>query len=99
MTEKWRIEMLGGLRAICGETVITRFRTQRTASLLAYLAYHTHRNHPREVLVEKFWPDCEIDSGRHNLRLALSSLRHQLEPPDCPPGAVIVTDRSYARLN
>ena len=76
-----------------------RFRTQKAASILAYLAYHRHRIHPREALIEMIWPEAEIDSARHSLSLALSSLRHQLEPPGIPAGSVIVADRYAVELN
>jgi predicted ATPase/DNA-binding SARP family transcriptional activator len=99
MNDPWRIQMLGGLRAVFEDTVITRFRTRKTACLLAYLALHMDRVHPRETLVDLFWPEAEIDSGRHNLRLALSSLRHQFEPPGVPSGAILISDRSIVKLN
>jgi DNA-binding SARP family transcriptional activator len=59
--------------------VVERFRTHKTASLLAYLSLHPAPQ-PREVLVELLWPDDEPESGRHSLRTALSSLRRQFEP-------------------
>jgi DNA-binding SARP family transcriptional activator len=40
----WRIEFFGGLRARRDNEVITRFRTQKTAALLAYLALGPARN-------------------------------------------------------
>src|SRR5262245_26308447 len=40
MEAPWRIELLGWLRATQGERVVTRFRSQKTGALLAYLAYH-----------------------------------------------------------
>jgi DNA-binding SARP family transcriptional activator len=75
-----RIELLGGLRFVRGADSVTRFRTRKTAALLAYLAYHPHRSHSREVLTDLLWPDDEPEAGRHSLRTALSSLRRQLEP-------------------
>ena len=108
---QWRIELLGGLRAISSERVITRFRTQKTGALLAYLAYHLPRPllskggsrggiaHPREVLFELLWPECDPDAGRNRLSTELASLRHQLEPPGVPRGAVIVADRTSVCLN
>ena len=39
MNDLWTITLLGGLRATQGERVITRFRSQRTAALLTYLAH------------------------------------------------------------
>jgi DNA-binding SARP family transcriptional activator len=78
--------------------VVTRFRTSKTASLLAYLALYPQRPHPREELIERHWPECEPSLGRRSLRTALSSLRRQLEPPDLPPGAVIRADRQTVGL-
>jgi hypothetical protein len=39
MERPWRVELLGGVRALQGEQVVDRFRTRKTALLLAYLAY------------------------------------------------------------
>ncbi len=97
MNEPWRIELLGGLRARQGELEITRFRSHKTASLLAYLAFYP-RIHSREVLIDQFWQDYELGAGRNYLSKALSSLRHQLEPPGVPHGAVVVADRFHVRL-
>jgi predicted ATPase/DNA-binding SARP family transcriptional activator/class 3 adenylate cyclase len=103
MDQPWRIDLFGGLRVHIelGENSreITRFRTQKTGGLLAYLAYYLHRNHPREVLIDKLWPDALPNARQNSLRVALTSLRHQLEPPGVPPGSVIISDRSTVRLN
>ena len=50
MNEPWRITLLGGLRAQLREREISRFSTQKTGALLAYLAFYRDRQHPREVL-------------------------------------------------
>lgn len=94
-----RIELLGGLRAQQGERSIARFRSQKVGALLAYLAYHRDRSHSRETLIEVLWPEYDLDAGRNNLSVTLSSLRHYLEPPGVPAGAVIVADRSSVGLN
>src|SRR2546427_7413254 len=99
MDGRWRIELLGELKAIQGDRVVTRFRTQKTAALLAYLAYHRYRSHPRQVLIELLWPEGDVDAGRHNLSVALNALRDQLEPADTPSGTVLVTDRFSVGLN
>jgi predicted ATPase/DNA-binding SARP family transcriptional activator len=96
----WRIYLLGGLRAERPAESITRFRTQKIAALLAYLALFPRRSHPREELAELFWPDVDPEAGRMNLRTALSSLRKQLEPPGVPAGCVIKADgKSFISLN
>src|SRR5438552_1189613 len=93
-----RIQLLGGLRLRQGEQEIIHFRTHKTAALLAYLAYFLPRSHPREVLTELLWPESDLDAGRHSLSVALSALRHQLEPPGIPDGAVLIADRFSVRL-
>jgi predicted ATPase/DNA-binding SARP family transcriptional activator/class 3 adenylate cyclase len=103
MDARWRIELLGGLRAAqTGDVdgrVISRFRTQKSGELLAYLACHLQRAHGREELIELLWPECDLVAGRNRLSNVLSSLRHQLEPPGVPAGAVLQTDRAFVRLN
>lgn len=99
MSYRWNVELLGRLRATNGDLVVTRFRTQKTASLFAYLTYHIDRPHPREELIDRFWPDVELMKGRESLSTALSSLRHQFELPNWPSGSVIIADRMTVRMN
>jgi DNA-binding SARP family transcriptional activator len=103
MNSLWHIQLFGGVCARQttpqGERRINRFRTQSAAALLAYLAYFKGHSHAREILVERIWPDVALDSGRHNLSNALSSLRNQLEPPGVPAGTVIIADRLSVELN
>ncbi len=99
MTSGWKIEFFGWLRLEQEDRIITRFRTQKTAVLLAYLAYYRDRSHPREELINMLWPDCDPEAGRRSLSVALSSLRHQMEPPGVTVGAVIAADRISIRLN
>lgn len=75
---RWRIVLLGGLRATRGDRVITHFRTQKNAALLAYLAYYRRRSHRREDLIELLWPEGDPRAGRNSLKQALASLRQQL---------------------
>jgi len=77
---------------------ITRFRTQKTAALLAYLAFYRDRPHPRDVLADLFWPEDDQDSSRASFRTALNSLRKQLEPPDAAPQSVLIADRFQVQL-
>ena len=73
-----RLELLGGLRAIVGSTTITRFRTHRSAVLVAYIALHPSRLHSREELGEMLWPDEDPERQRSRLRYELSVLRAAL---------------------
>lgn len=90
-----RVEMMGTLRAILPDgTIVTRFRTEKTAGLLACLAMERGAV-ARETLIERFWsPDDSADdsaddttemeerkrqkAAQHSLRTALSALRTAL---------------------
>src|SRR5262252_9534710 len=99
MNEPCVVELFGGLRFLQGDHVVSRFRTQKNAALLAYLAYFIKRSHTREEIIDLLWPDNTLEEGRGSLRTALSSLRHQLEPPGIPYNTVLVADRVNVRLN
>ncbi len=96
--EACRIEMLGGLRVICGDRVIDRFRTRKAASLLARLALFPDRAHPREELISLLWPEMDVEAGRVNLRQALSALRHLIDDGRPQIGPVIIANNSVVRL-
>src|SRR5437588_11368884 len=78
---RWKIQLFGQLRAETEDRVVARFPTQKSAALLAYLAYHLERPHPREKLIDLLWPDVELDSGSNSFNVALYSLRRLLEAP------------------
>ncbi|HZT43669.1 MAG TPA: tetratricopeptide repeat protein [Chthonomonadaceae bacterium] len=99
MNPSCSIQLLGGLRVQQGDQALTRFRTQKTASLLAYLAYFRKRAHLREDLIELFWPDTDPEAGRMSLRTALSALRRQLEPHGIEDGSVLWADRRSVQLS
>src|SRR4051794_5422600 len=94
-----RLEMLGRFVVRQGNREFHRFHTQKTASLLAYLACYKQRFHPREVLIELFWPDDAQEAARNSLSVALNALRRQLEAPGIPPGTLLIADRSSVYLN
>jgi len=79
-TAPWRIELLGGIRARRGRTVVSEFRTRRAAILLARLALNP-RPHRRDELIAMLWPGVSPASGRQNLSQSLSELRRRLEAP------------------
>src|SRR5207237_9571954 len=88
----WQIQLLGGLRATHGISVIAQFPSRPIAMLLARLALQPQRRHAREELIELLWPDVDLDVGRNRLRQVLSTLRGLLEPPDVPPYSVLSAD-------
>lgn len=104
MVERWAIQMLGGLSAHQGQHQLTRFRTQKTGSLLAFLALQGGRPVARDILFEIFWPGNDLSSARNNLNVALSSLRAQLEAPAAeagasPHGTILIADKNTVWLH
>lgn len=99
MNERYRVELLGDLRLQSAERTICRFYTRKAGALLAFLAYYRNRRHSRDALAEMLWPDAEPAAGRLSLRVTLSSLRRQLEPPGMPTGSVLFADRFCVGLN
>ena len=95
----WRIEMLGGLTVVHAERRISRFQTQKTGALLAYLALHPGKSHAREAIAEILWPEGDPIAIRNRLNQAISSLRRQLHPPELGPGNVLVTDHHSIGIN
>src|ERR1041385_30586 len=96
-SESWQISLFGGLRCRRDNVLIERFRTRKTASLLAYLCLHADRAHPREELIDLLWPDSDIEAGRANLRQALWFLRNILEA-DSKTESLLVADNSSVWL-
>ncbi|CAN5338322.1 hypothetical protein BH11PSE9_BH11PSE9_08540 [soil metagenome] len=94
----WQVRLLGGLEARNGEVVLTHFVSHAIGALLARLALHPQRSHPREELVELLWPGVALDVGRNRLRNAISSLKRLLEPPGVVPGSVLAADRQSVKL-
>ncbi len=99
LIESWCITLLGELKAEQTHSTITRFRTRKAASLFAFLACHPHRSHAREEVVDRFWPEDPPETAHRKLRLALASLRRQLEPIGVQTGTVLFADRTHLRLN
>src|SRR5262245_12836117 len=99
MERVWRIQLLGGLRATCGDRTVERFTTQRTGLLIAYLACYSHAAHPRAHLIELLWPEAEPESARQSLRQTLLYLRRQLEPADASANPILLADRTSIRLD
>lgn len=97
---KWSVRLFGAVEAHFGDTVITRFRTRKAASLFAYLAYNVQRDHARDELADRFWPDAPGESSRNSLKQELSALRRVLEPVGVvESGSVLIATRSHVRLN
>jgi DNA-binding SARP family transcriptional activator len=99
VAERWRIELFGGLRVEQGGQALPRLETRKAGALLAYLALHPGRSHPRETLAELLWPEEDPRATLPRLRQTLSLVRRALEPADSDDGSVLIADRAVVRLN
>ncbi len=99
MDKLWHITLLGGLAAHGEGRCVVRFQTRRTGAVLAFLAFHLHHDHSRDLVADRVWPEADADGARVCLSSALHSLRRQLEPPGIPAGSVIAGTRTHIRLN
>ena len=94
-----KIRLFGGVSVERRGELITKFRTHKAESLLAYLALNLRQTHSREQLIDRFWQDMEPEAARDNLSTVLSSLRKQLEPTGVPSGTVLLANRQSVRLD
>ena len=97
----WQIQLLGGFQVRHGDRVVSRFKTYKTAALLARLALYAEREHSREEMIGLLWPDSEPEDGRGSLRTALAALRRVLADPgaeDAGAANLLLADRLQIRL-
>lgn len=87
--------MLGAFRALNGSHASTRFQSQKTGTLLAYLAYYSKQSHSRELLVDLLWPEVELESGLSRLKNLLWLLKQEL----CSEIPFITASRSVIQLD
>ncbi|MBM3457941.1 MAG: hypothetical protein FJX77_05350 [Armatimonadetes bacterium] len=71
MAAYWELQLFGTLTVAGQGRRIHRFRTEKTACLLAYLALSLGKARSREFLAELLWPDEEPEAARHGLRTYL----------------------------
>ncbi len=93
-----RVWLLGGFRAELNGRPVTRFATDKTRALLAYLAMESDRPHSREHLAGLLWPDQPESKALHSLRQALSALRKTLTD-DHTASPVLLAERETVALH
>src|ERR1700722_543762 len=86
----WRVHLFDGPLVEDSYGNVTRkFRSRKVGGLLAYLALNIGRPCPREEIYEALWPEDDSDATPNRMRVALASLRKQLEPDGVEFGAVL----------
>jgi DNA-binding SARP family transcriptional activator len=80
-----RIRCFGGLRVeAAGFPIDLTELRPRTRQLLRVLLLHAPQPVHREVLMEALWPHLSAERAASSLHVALSSLRHAIEPAGGP---------------
>jgi len=80
-TTPFRLRVLGGFELVIdGVPVDVSVVRPRVRAALRMLARHAGASVHRDVLVNALWPDAEPEAGHHSLQVAVSSLRHLIEP-------------------
>jgi len=93
----WHVRLFGSF-AVERDGKTASFRTKKTASLFAYLAFYAGKRIRKEQLIDALWPDADSDKGRHSLRVALSSLRESFSVPGWDPSEFLLSDRETVGL-
>jgi DNA-binding SARP family transcriptional activator/tetratricopeptide (TPR) repeat protein len=73
-----QLTLLGGFQARRPGGVPVTVARRKAQALLAYLALHPDRSHPREKLAALLWGEAPGERARHSLRQALLTLRQAL---------------------
>ncbi len=93
-----QVRLFGEPRLISDTGASVQVKSQKTASLLAYLFTFSHQ-HARERLVEFLWPDADPDTARARLRNVLADLRRVVAAAGADPDIVISATRTSIGIN
>lgn len=75
------LRLLGGFELTIGGVPVDQFAVRpRARKALHVLALNVGRPVHRDVLTQAVWPDSRPDAARRSVHVAISSLRHLLEP-------------------
>lgn len=93
--EPLEVLLFGGFRLRRGDETVPPVPARAARTLLAYLAVNRGIRHPRERLVDRFWPELPANRGRRRLshtlwqaQDALSELRGDVDYLDVSTDAI-----------
>jgi two-component SAPR family response regulator len=95
---QWNITMFAGVHARREQQVISRFRTRKTAELLAYMTFRKGVMLSRDTTAEILCPGRHSQLSLTQLRVELSWLRRTLEPTKAEKGKVFTITRNTIQL-
>ncbi|MBI1296535.1 hypothetical protein GC175_16395 [bacterium] len=86
-----RLLFLGTFQVLRNGIPISSFASVNVQALLAYVAMENDRPHPRDTLIQLFWPDEPTHVARHNLSQSLYLLRKAVATAQNDPPHLLVT--------
>lgn len=89
---------LGAFQAYEDEHLIDEWPSKKGKAIFKYLLMHQHQPVAKEVLMDMFWPDADVDAARNNLNVAVYGLRQALRNGYPEFSHVLFQDDHY-RLN
>ncbi|MCL4803484.1 MAG: AAA family ATPase [Anaerolineae bacterium] len=93
------LTFLGTFHVTLNHEPLTSFRSANNQGLLAYLALHSDKPVPREVLTALFWPDESADDAHNNLRQAIYRLRLLLRDAEVAGVPHLLVTRQTVQFN
>jgi DNA-binding SARP family transcriptional activator len=78
-TAKLDVYFLGTFRVYKNGKLIDCMSKSRAKQLLKYLILNRTKSIPKEILMDRFWPDHDQNSARNNLNVAVYCLRQALK--------------------
>ena len=89
---------LGSFRVFQNEQLVSSWNGLKSQSIFKYLASLKGKPIAKDVLMEMFWPDTDLDSSRRNLHQAIYSLRQTLRK-EHPNYAHVQFENNFYFLN
>ncbi|OLT06265.1 hypothetical protein BJF90_17450 [Pseudonocardia sp. CNS-004] len=90
------IHFLGPTQVHRGGTLLAPWPNRRVKSLFKYLVMHRGRPAPKELLMDRFWPEARADAARNSLNVAVHGLRRFLRAGDDGVNHVLFNEDCYA---
>jgi DNA-binding SARP family transcriptional activator len=94
-----RIRMLGDLHVRASDGTLQSFATRKAELLFSYLIRHPRRSFYRDALVDKFFCDESVQTGRKNLRTIIWQIRSVLEPKGVAQGTYLKVNNREVGFN
>jgi DNA-binding SARP family transcriptional activator len=91
-----RVMNLGLFQVVRGETVLPICTAHKAIALFSYLLTRRRQAAHKEELIELFWPDAQPRAAMHSLQVAVTRLRHHVDPPT---GSYLLFEAGYYRIH